>query len=124
MLHSESPVINHSGSWPRIGRLVAVAVAWMSILVVASPVPAREAAIETSAPLADHSDEAIRSALTDAVVNAVKGAVAMGLTWVRLRNAAVLDDAVTVLIVASDTEQDAESADSDSEPTAPVRIDL
>jgi hypothetical protein len=94
------------------------------ILVAASPAPARVAAIETSAPLADHSEEAIRSALTDAVVNAVKGAVAMGLTWVRLRNAAVLDDAVTVLIVATDTEQDAEAADSDSEPTAPVRIDL
>jgi len=110
------------GSSSRVGRALGAAVA-CAILAVASPVLARVAAIETSAPLADHSEEAIHSALTEAVVNAVRGAMAMGLTWVRLRNATVLDDTVTVLIVATDTEpEEAESAES--EPTAPVRIDL
>ncbi len=95
------------------------------ILVAASPARARVAAIETSAPLTDHSEQAIQLALTEAVMNAVRGAMAMGLTWVRLRDATVLADAVTVLIVATDAEpEDPKAADAEPQPTTPARIDL
>ena len=60
------------------------------------------AVIATSAPLSDHSDAAIKDAVWKAVERAVRGAMAMGLAQVELRGARVLDDMVTVEIVATE----------------------
>jgi hypothetical protein len=65
------------------------------------------------------------AAVRQAVARAVRGAVAMGLPWVRLRDATVTGDRVTVLIVATDVEPDDDEAGPDPEAeTQPVRIDL
>ena len=109
----------------RVGSTVLGSLSVLVVLTLALPAFARIAAIETSAPLSDHSDEAIEAALTQAVVVAVRGAVAMGLPWVRVRQAVVVEDVVTVQIVATDTEpDDEEMAEPDSERLQPARIDL
>lgn len=111
--------LRHAASW-----VSALAVSLL-FSVSASPALARIAAIETSAPLADHSDEAIKAAITQAVVTAVRGAMAMGLPWVQVRHATVLAELVTVQIVATDVEPEEEEAEPDPDrPPQPARIDL
>ncbi len=98
----------------------------LMLLSVASPALARVAAIETTAPLADHSKESIEAALTQAVKTAVQGAVAMGLTWIQVRQAVVFSDAVSVRIFASDGElQDEDGAEPEPEESVqPARIEI
>jgi hypothetical protein len=75
------------------------------------------AAIETSAPLTDHSEGAIRAAIEQAVLTAVRGAMAMGFQWVQVRQALVFTDLVTVKVLATDTEPEGEDgAAPDDEP--------
>ncbi len=87
-----------------LNHLRLPAIAFLLVLSVASPSLARMAAIETTAPLQDHSEQSIKTAVTEAVETAVRGAKAMGLRWIHLRGALVLADMVTVQILASDTE--------------------
>lgn len=113
----------HPGRTPRPAR-IAVCVLALALLSPA-PVLAAVASIETSAPLADHSPEAIEAAVTEAVVTAVRGALAMGLSWVSVRSATVHDELVTVEVVATDIEpDDAASTEPDTEPAQPARVDL
>jgi hypothetical protein len=74
------------------------------VMAVATPGLARVAAIRTAAPIADRSDAAVEAAFVEAVEAAVRGAVAMGLSRVALRDAAVVGDAVLVEIVATDVD--------------------
>ena len=85
---------------PRIWLVLTL----LLVLSVASPVLARVATIETTAPLRDHGEQSITTALKDALEIAVKGALAMGLSWVRVSNAVVLENVVAVQIIATDTE--------------------
>ncbi len=71
-------------------------------LLVASPALAKVAMIETAAPIHDKSQEAVKAALKEAVSTAAKGALAMGLPWVQVRDAQVLQDAVAVQVLATD----------------------
>jgi len=111
----------------RLGRL---ALLLLLALAVASPALAGVATIETTAPLPDHSEQSIRMAFRTAVETAVRGAMAMGLPRVQLRQAVVLEDAVAVQILATDMEPDAETPepDPDEAPGAgagePGRLDL
>jgi hypothetical protein len=97
-----------------ISRRVAAVLGGLlaGVLVVLAPAPgvAELAVIETSAPLTERSDTAIKDAVWKAVERAVRGAMAMGLPRVELRGARVFDDMVTVEIVATD---------SDDEPSPP-----
>ncbi len=88
------------------------------MFVVASPAIARVAAIETTAPLGDHSKTSIEDAVTQALRTAVRGAMAMGLPWVRIRQALVFSDMVSVQIVASDSELDDEDAEQSPDEKA------
>ncbi len=87
--------------------LTCLATAILVVLWVASPGSARVATIETTAPLEDHAELSIKAALKEAVDSAVKGAVAMGLRWVKISHAFVLEDAVAVQILATDTAPEA-----------------
>jgi hypothetical protein len=123
------PIMKCPGSSParpRRGSVLALGLlAMLGALALAWPAGARVAAIETSAPLDDHSEDAVMAAVRQAVVTAVRGAVAMGLPWIRLRDAAVTGDQVTVVVVATDVEPDDDETESDPEAeTRPVRIDL
>lgn len=59
------------------------ALAILLVLAVASPGLAGVAAIQATAPLQDHSEQAITMAFKAAVATAMRGAVAMGLPWVQ-----------------------------------------
>ena len=84
----------------------AWAMAMGLIGVTASPALAGMAAIETTAPLKDESEESVKAAVSQAVEQAMQGAKAMGLPKVELRGARVLPGAVTVLIIAKDVDVD------------------
>jgi hypothetical protein len=94
-----------------------IAAALLLVLWVASPCFARIATIQTTAPLQDHAEPSVKAAFKDAVDAAVKGAVAMGLQWVQISKAFVLEDAVAVQILATDTDPQAgeETPDSDED---------
>jgi hypothetical protein len=98
-------------------------------LALVTPALARVAAIETTAPLADHSEEGIKAAIKQAVVTAVRGAVAMGFQWVQVRQAVVFTDLVSVQILASDQQPDGEEEwaapdDEGPETTRPAGIEI
>jgi hypothetical protein len=73
-------------------------------LLVGGPQPATAdgALIETTAPLADRSEEGVKAAVVAAINKAVRGAAAMGFAWFRLHDAQVWEDEVVVRITATD----------------------
>jgi len=103
-------------------RFSWLALALALVLAASSPSIATVAMIETTAPLQDHAEESVRIALLTAVEAAVTSAVAMGLPWVRISQALVLEDAVGVQILATDTDPEAgtneETPGPDAEPGA------
>jgi hypothetical protein len=108
-------------SWLALTFLVGVS--------VASPAWARVATIETTAPLQDHAEQSIKTAFEEAVETAVRGAVAMGLSWVKLGRTQVLENMVTVQILATDTDPQGEEGsrpdgESGARPAHPARPDL
>jgi hypothetical protein len=97
----------------RIGWLVlGLAV----VLATASPGDATVATIATTAPLQDHEEQSVNAALQTALKAAVTGAMAMGLSWVRMSHAFVLENAVAVQILATDTDPDAGTGPDGWEP--------
>jgi hypothetical protein len=112
-------------------RITPIVLSIVLAFALATPALARVASIETTAPLADQSEDSIKAALEQAVLTAVRGAVAMGLLWVHIRQAVVFTDLVSVQVLASDSElpgEDEAPADpapeEDAEPTRPARIDI
>ena len=95
-----------------------------------SPGAATVATIATTAPLEDHQEQSV--ALRAALKAAVAGAQAMGLAWIQISRALVLDDAVAVQILATDedpgpnTEDEAPAPDrgSDADAGAPAEHTL
>jgi hypothetical protein len=108
---------------------MAIAAGLLAWLALAATAEARSADIQTTAPLADHSDGAIQAAVTQALRIAIRGAIAMGFSHVALRNAVVLEDAVAVQIVAADREplalpnDEDEANDDDAHDDAEVSVD-
>ncbi len=101
--------------WCRVLCVAAV------VLGMASSALARVAVIETTARLSDHSDVAFRAAIKEAVETAVRGAVAMGLSHVALRDVSQLDeDTVAVQILVSDAEAAEEESGAASPETGPI----
>lgn len=84
--------------------LITVALASLLIIATAAPSAARLIAIQAIAPLRGHGEHSIQSAIQEAVESALKDALAMGLPWVRLMRALVLEDAVAVQILATDVD--------------------
>ncbi len=81
------------------------------LLSFASAAQARVASIETTAALRDFSPESVASAFREAVEVAVRGATAMGFSWVQVYEARVLTDMVSVQILATDEEACEEACD-------------
>ena len=73
-------------------------------LALPSPGLTRTIRIETSVPLTDRSDSSIETALRGALDACVRGATAMGMSWIRLHEAVVGADRVTVQVVAGDDD--------------------
>jgi hypothetical protein len=68
------------------------------------PAMAGGALIETTAPLADRSEESVKTAVIAAIDKAVRGASAMGFAWFQLRDAQVSGNEVAVQILATDED--------------------
>lgn len=62
------------------------------------------ALIETTAPLADRSEESVKTAVTAAIDKAVRGASAMGFAWFQLRDAQISGNEVAIQILATDED--------------------
>jgi hypothetical protein len=73
------------------------------VLSVASPSWARVATIETAVPLQDHSEQSLKAALAEGVQTLAKGALAMGLSWLQVRQVLVQEDTLRIQVVATDT---------------------
>lgn len=76
---------------------------------------AGEALIETTAPLADLSEESIKAAVTAAIDKAVRGASAMGFAWIQLRDAQVSGNQVAIQILATDDPGEMDEVDPGDE---------
>jgi hypothetical protein len=87
--------------------LLGAAIA-LTLLLVGGPEPATAggALIETTAPLADRSEEGVKAAVVAAIHKAVRGAAAMGFAWFQLHGAQVWEDEVIVRITATDEGPD------------------
>jgi len=71
--------------------------------------------------LSDHSPETLERAIKEALDTTVRGATAMGFSWVRVEGAQVLEDAVVVRMVASD--DDPENTADEECPTVSTSLD-
>ena len=104
--------------------LVAVTLAFGLFLCGGHAALASEALIETTAPLADRSEESVKAAVIQAIDKAVRGASAMGFAWFQLRNAQVIEDEVAVQILATDedpaTVEEIDPGEADAAPGAPA----
>jgi hypothetical protein len=78
------------------------------------------ATIEATAPLQDHSQQSIETAVAVAVETAVYQAIAMGFSWAAISQALVSEDAVTVQLLAGDTTLELE--DEDGEEPGPDSV--
>jgi Na+/H+-translocating membrane pyrophosphatase len=110
--------------------LLGVTLALGVIVGATQAATAGGALIETSAPLSDRSEEAVKTAFVAAIDQAVRGATAMGFAWVQLRGAQVSEDEVVIQILATAEEPDevtpspeAEESDgdvTDEQPPGPA----
>ncbi len=107
-----------------------LALVFSLVLSAASTAVAGVAAIETTAPLEDYSEESIKAAVNEAVQTAARGALAMGLPWLHLRGAFVVANMVTVQVLATDVEPQ-EQEETERAPGlepgrsgGPARLDL
>lgn len=75
-------------------------------LATVSPASARVVLLQASAALEDHTEPAIEHAFREALDIVVSGALAMGLSSMRVDRAHVLDDTVILSVVATDEEGD------------------
>jgi hypothetical protein len=94
--------------WLALGLLLAV--------VPAAPSAATVATIATTAPLEDHQEQSVNAALRAALKAAFTGAAAMGLPWVQISRALVLDDAVAVQILATDENPEPGTGEEGPDP--------
>jgi hypothetical protein len=96
-------------------RIIRLLVGCTAVLTLASPAAARVAAIETTVPLADDSEPAMHAAVEEALSTLALGAQAMGLPHLHLLGAAIVDHAVVIRVLATDTP----AADEPSAPASP-----
>ena len=84
--------------------LLGITLAIGLVATLPDPTHAGGALIETTAPLADRSEESVKAAVVAAIDKAVRGAAAMGFAWFQLRDAQVSEREVAIQILATDEE--------------------
>ena len=77
-------------------------VALILLVLGASPALSRETTIEATAPLAEHSEAALRTALMVAIGKALTDAKSQGVRLVRLDQARVEGETVRIRVLATD----------------------
>ncbi len=79
----------------------------LTLLLMSAVVPtawARVVVIEATVPLADESEETLRSAVKKAIENAVRGAAALGLRSLQVNGARVFSNALVLRLIATDDD--------------------
>jgi hypothetical protein len=89
---------------------VAAILAAMALTV--QPASARVVRIETAVSLTDRSDPAVKQALMEAFQTSMRGAVAMGLSTIRVDGIQLLHDSVVLATIATDEDDDDEAPDN------------
>lgn len=92
-----------------LAGLVAAILAAMALTV--QPASARVVRIETAVSLTDRSDPAVKQALMEAFQTSMRGAVAMGLSTIRVEGIQLLHD-VVLATMATDEDDDDEAPDN------------
>lgn len=93
-----------------LAGLVAAILAAMALTV--QPASARVVRIETAVSLTDRSDPAVKQALMEAFQTSMRGAVAMGLSTIRVDGIQLLHDSVVLATIATDEDDDDEAPDN------------
>ena len=88
-------------------RMIVWLATGLMLLAAASPARARVVRMETTVALGDRSEPSVKQALREAFEISVRGALAMGLSRMRVDGARVLPDAVILAMVATDEDDDA-----------------
>lgn len=109
----------------RFGKAVCLSMviggmSWLAAPSSAYSAPDGMALIETTVPLEDSSEAGIADAVNRAVTSAIRGATAMGLSWVQLQRAYVSGGYVGVQVLAATESLDTRTGD---EATAAPRQD-
>ena len=91
-------------------------IAWLSAPSIALSAPAGVTLIETTVLLEDQSDAGIAAAVDRAVSSAVRGAAAMGLSWVQLQRAYISGGYVGVQVLAATESLDTAAQDEAATP--------
>ncbi|HTY80446.1 MAG TPA: hypothetical protein VMI34_21640 [Candidatus Bathyarchaeia archaeon] len=100
-----------------MNRPISLLAASLLMASLVTPVWARTVRIETTVALSDHSEETITRAITQAVETAVRGATAMGLSWIWVDGARVLSDTLVLRMTATDDDPDDQDVGGDGQPT-------
>src|SRR5262252_10190217 len=85
-------------------KFVPLALALVLLLAMAPPAWARVVVIEATVPLADDSEETLKSAVKKAIENAVRGAAALGLRSLQVNGAQVFSNALMLRLIATDDD--------------------
>ena len=91
-----------------LAGLVAAILAAMALTV--QPASARVVRIETAVSLTDRSDPAVKQALMEAFQTSMRGAVAMGLSTIRVDGIQLLHDSVVLATIATDEDEAPDNA--------------
>jgi len=87
-------------------KFVPLALALVLLLAMVPPAWARVVVIEATVPLADNSEETLKSAVRKAIENAVLGAAALGLRSLQVNGAQVFSNALVLRLIGSDDDPD------------------
>jgi diacylglycerol kinase len=85
-------------------HLVPLALVLLLMSAIVTPAWARTVVIESTVPLADDSEETLRSAIKKAIENAVRGAAALGLRAMQVNGAQVFSNALMLRLIATDDD--------------------
>ena len=85
-------------------HLVLLALVLLLMSATVPPAWARTVVIESTVPLADNSEETLRSAVKKAIENAVRGAAALGLRAISVNGAQVFSNALMLRLLATDDD--------------------
>jgi len=85
-------------------HLVPLALLLLLMSATVPPAWARTVVIESTVPLADNSEETLRSAVKKAIENAVRGAAALGLRAISVNGAQVFSNALMLRLLATDDD--------------------
>ena len=92
------------------GLVMAVLVATATLSV--SPAWARTVRFETAVNLTDRTEPAIKQALMEAFDTSMRGAVAMGLSHIRVDRIQILQESVVLAMIATDEDDDDQAPDN------------